>query len=490
MPEKLRNRLSAFMESDKDVPLLAGFAVGFYMMLFYYSRNFSLANSFQQLSFFTGYYLLLPALSLWAGFKVMPLIKAARWRKHFLFTGTVGFLSFFLIQVSTLGHLKKIIFLAIIFVAALLSLKISRYYKALIPILFLISAFNVVPLMEVIYVSMRSSDEWEVIHDDIENIKFKEKPNVYYIQPDGYTSFSNLKNSIHRFDNSDYESFLGQHGFTLYDNYRSNYFSTLLSNSATFAMKHHNIAGDVEMYRARSIIIEDNPVLRIFKKNGYRTSFITERPYLIINRPDIGYDYCNIAESELPLIKDGLDVTKDVLADLKIRMIKNGQTDNFYFIESFTPGHIAHMKTYSKGIEEEKNMYLEKIRSANKWLKEVITYIEANDPKAMIIIGADHGGFAGFNSTADSKTKTMDDKLIYSVFGAQLAIKWNSSESKQYDGELKTGINLFRTVFSFMGRDKKYLVHKEDDGSYIQLDTPEGIYKYINDDGKIVFQKQ
>ncbi len=488
MLEKLRKTLLAFIESDKDAPVLAGSAIGFYMLLFYYSNNFALANSWQQLLFFTGYYLVIPVIFLFAGYKVLASTKLRDLRKHFLFVGTIAFFSFFILQLSTLGEIKRVVFAVVLVVAALLSLKISRYYKAFIPILFLISLFNVKPMARVVYISIATSDEWKKMPDDIENIKFKERPNVYYIQPDGYTSFRTLKNNIHKFDNSDYENFLREDGFTLYDDFRSNYFSTLLSNSATFAMKHHYIAKDVGAFGARSIIAENNPVLRTFKNNGFKCSFITERAYLIINRPKLGYDYCNIKEEELPYIKDGLDMDKDVFADLKVQMKKNGATGNFYFLESFKPSHITSQKGSSTGIEGERTKYLNNIKAANKWLKEVVSYIEANEPNAIIIIGADHGGFAGLPCTMDSLEKITDKDQIYSIFGTQMAIKWNSDISEEYDKELKTGINLFRTVFSFLGRDKKYLEHMENDGSYIHLLNPPGKYKYIDDNGNVVFE--
>lgn len=490
MLEKLRNRLLAFIESDKDAPLLAGFAVGFYMMLFYYSRNFALANSWQQLLFFVGYYLVLPALALFAGYKLLPALKLSKYRKNFLFVGTIGFFAFFILQLSTLNETKRYIFAGVLLAAVLLSIKFGRYYKAFIPILFIVSLFNIKPIAGGAYKFITSSDEWKKLPDDIESVKFKSKPNVYYIQPDGYTSFATLKNSIHRFDNSDYENFLKNNGFTLYEDFRSNYYSTLLSNSATFAMKHHYIASDVEFYGARKIITEDNPVLRIFRNNGYRSSFITERPYLLINRPDPGFDYCNIKNDQLPYIKDGLNMDEDVFADLKVRMNKNGLSGNFYFIESFTPSHITNTEGNSAGVKGERDIYLNDIRDANRWLKEIIAYISNNDPEGIIIIGADHGGFAGLSSTSKSAVKITDRDQVYSIFGAQLSIKWGNPESGEYDKGLKTPINLFRTLFSFLGREKKYLQHTEDNSSYIKLKNPAGLYKYIDNSGNVVFEQQ
>lgn len=489
MIKKIRKKLLAFIYADKDVPILAGFSVGFYVMLFYYSKNFSLANSLEQLLFFTAFYILLPIVTLFIGFHVLRYLKLARYQKNFLLVGMISFLSYYLLQMNTIGVSKKITFLVVLVLTVLASIWLKKYYKFLILALFFMSLFNVKPIAGFFYKAILANDEWKQQPDDITNIRFKHKPNIYYIQPDGYTSFSNLRDSLHNFDNRDYEVFLKEHGFTLYNDYRSNYVSTLLSNSATFSMKHHYIAKQVESYQARKIIMSDNAVLRVLKNNGYKTFFITQSPYLLMNRPELGYDYANISYNEIPYLKDGLGMSKDVTVDLKEQMIKNGKSGNFYFVEKFSPGHIHTYISDSEGVEKEKDNYIGSLQKANIWLKEIIKHVEENDPDGIIIIGADHGGFAGFKNTLESLYKTDNKRLIHSIYGAHLAIKWNSTLSKGYDSKLTSGVNLFRTVFSFLAEDKRYLEHLQENSSYIRLHEPSGRYKYIDDKGKVVFEE-
>uniref|UniRef100_UPI0025FC8DF1 hypothetical protein n=1 Tax=uncultured Flavobacterium sp. TaxID=165435 RepID=UPI0025FC8DF1 len=52
MFEKLRNRLTAFFDNPKDVPLLAGFICGLYPFLFFYSNNYTSVNSWSHAGFF------------------------------------------------------------------------------------------------------------------------------------------------------------------------------------------------------------------------------------------------------------------------------------------------------------------------------------------------------------------------------------------------------------------------------------------------------
>ena len=57
MIDKIREKLLGFINSEKGAPLLAGLSIGLYMMMFYYARNFVLANSLEQISFFSAYYI-------------------------------------------------------------------------------------------------------------------------------------------------------------------------------------------------------------------------------------------------------------------------------------------------------------------------------------------------------------------------------------------------------------------------------------------------
>ena len=487
MIEKLRNRILGFVNSEKDYPLLAGGVIGLYMMLFYYSRNFALANSAEQLIFFTAYYVLMPALVLFAGYRLLIKLKPSVAR-GFLFAGLAGFPAFFLAQLLSEEY---ILYSSIALIAAIiLSFWLRNYYKVFIILLAVMSVFNVKPLAGAAYKFAIASDEWKKLPDDIEAACFKKTPNIYYIQPDGYAGFNSLRDNPHyNIDNSDYEDFLRENGFMLYEDYRSNYQSTLLSNSATFAMKHHYAAKDVESYAARSIIISDNPVLATFRNNSYKTAIITQNPYLIMNRPKMGFDYCNIAYEDIPYIRDGFSIGGNVMGDFKVKASKDAKSGNFYFVEKFLPGHIS---VYANGntIEQEKEIYLDNLRKANIWLKEIITFIVKSDPEGIIIIGADHGGYCGFAAMQDVLAKTQAPALLQSVFGAQLAIRWNDPSHTEYDKELKTGVNLFRTVFSFLAEDKKYLRHLEDDGSYMPIKQPKGVFRFLDDNGKVVFDEK
>ncbi|QEE51298.1 hypothetical protein FUA48_17515 [Flavobacterium alkalisoli] len=490
MIEKLRQKILDFINSDKDTPILAGFSVGLYLLLFYYSKNFALANSLVQLSLFAAFYIIIPVTVLFFGYKVLPLVKLGEYRRNYLFVGMLGILFYFIFDLIVLQFTEKGTLLLIIIAAWFISKKYKKYYKLFIILFIFLSFFNLVPILGIVF--SKADKQWQKQPDNIEMAVFKKRPNIYYIQPDGYTNPVNFRDSIYNFDNTAFWNYLDKEGFKVYDNQRSNYYSTLLSNSSMFSMKHHYSAADVEKYRAREIIVGDNAVLRTLKNNNYKTHLISEKPYLIMNRPDLGYDYCNISYSEIPVIKDGWAVNYDVFESLKNNTQNISDGGNFFFIEKFTPGHIGVYErsiAEEQAIQEEKDKYLSGVNEANIWLEKVITYLEEKDPGAIIIIGADHGGFAGFAYSLQSNYKTTNKYKVNSMFGALLAIKWNDAEADAYDKELKTNVNIFRVLFSYLSQDKSYLENLQEDKSYVRLKEPQGLYLYINDKGEQVFEK-
>ena len=56
---------------------------------------------------------------------------------------------------------------------------------------------------------------------------------------------------------------------------------------------------------------------------------------------------------------------------------------------------------------------------------------------------------------------------------------------------MKTNVNLFRVLFSYLAEDKTYLNNYEKDESFLIVDedAPFGVYKVIDENGKVDFKK-
>jgi hypothetical protein len=263
---------------------------------------------------------------------------------------------------------------------------------------------------------------------------------------------------------------------------------------ATFGMKHHylNYGFNLsEIVNGREVIITKNPVLDIFKANGYKTHFIAEVPYLLANKPEIGYDYSNFSEDDVSFISTGYNAEQEIFQPLEESIRKDSLQPKFFFIEIFKPGHVPSRKEKTQGAEIEKGLWIERLHESNATLTRAINIIRENDPNALIMIMADHGGDLGMDYTLQSRRKNLERNWIYSIYSAQLAIHWPDGQAPEFDTKLRTPVNVFRILFSYLAENESYLDYLEEDNSYIIIeeDAPKGVYKCIDPNGKVIFEK-
>ncbi|MCK8480134.1 hypothetical protein [Psychroserpens algicola] len=391
--------------------------------------------------------------------------------------------------------MKKKIMAVVLVLMFCLAMVLYKHLKKIIVIQFLLAIMAFALFVPKVYVYLQQTHEWIELPDSIESSVFKKHPNVYFIQPDGYANFSELKKGYYKFDNALFETYLSDKKFTFYNGFRSNYTSTIFTNSAIFSMKHHYYRYprdiDINSYDFRNIIVGNNPVLSIFKANDYKTHLLLQQPYFLLNRPKMGYDYCNIDYNDIPYFSHGFDMNLDVNSELEMLINQNSKSHNFYVLEKILPSHIAHSDGDSNGIEEERELYLNRLKEANEWLTNTIEIITSNDPDGLIVICADHGGFVGLKCMDNSSVKTDDRDILHSVFTSVLAIKWPDNHTPDYTDELKTSVNLFRVLVSYLSENETYLNYLEDDKSFSIIDTgaPLGVYEVLDEAGHTAFNR-
>jgi hypothetical protein len=463
-----RNKIKTFTESHKDYPLLTGFMCGFYPLLSFYSANYESINSIQHLCFFIFLFLFLPSVLTYVFFKgIANFPKTAKYKTHFLFIIAIEGTATFLSQVQYLT-LKKKLLLALLIVLILLSVKFHNQYKKVLILLMLLGVFPAITVLSN-FISKQVNDTkaWMQQNDHITEVKFVKKPNIYFIEPDGYTGKKAMNEPPYSYHDTLYD-YLSSKSFTVYNNTISNYPASLASNASMFAMKHHYLSkilpSSSEMRDARNIISGNNPVVDIFKKNNYKTFFIVEDEYFQKNFSKGNYDFYNIKNAEIPYFSDDNSVKKDVYLDLKkcISAEKNSVQPKFYFIEKLLPHHISYK---GSGVENERKEYLQDIESSNKFLKKTIELIELNDPSAIILIVGDHGGWVGIENSEQMYT-TKDPKLIRSIFSNLIAIRWNNQAYKDYDAGLRSNVNIFRILFAYLSEDKSLLENLQKNDAY------------------------
>jgi hypothetical protein len=403
-------------------------------------------------------------------------------------------LFFFFLNIALYAGFSWLRTFIVFVIALLLTFLFRKHFKKIIAFQFILAVIGIFTLTPVIIKQLNYSKEWMKQPDGIETAVFKKKPNIYFIQPDGYVNFSEMKKGNYNIERSAFETFLTENNFKNYPNFRSNYGATLPTNSSLFMMKHHyynNGSDFTETIDARNVIVSDNSVLRILKNNGYRTFLLTEQPYFLTNKPKLGYDFCNFSTEEISFVTTGLGNPRDVIEPFKDYLETYSEGPNFFFVEIFNPGHIINREAESKGIAGEREHYIESLKEADKKLTALTKTILKKDPEALIVIMADHGGFVGMKSMEDSYTKSTDPDIVNSIFSSILAIHWPNGEAPKFDNKLKTSVNLFRILTSYLSENDLYLANLQPDESYIIIysGATQGTYQYLDGEGNVVFKK-
>lgn len=489
----LKKKIRSFINSDKSFATLTALASGVYPLIHYYNNNFLMVNSWSQLLWFVVVCLIAPIVVFHlAAFCIKQISVLGRFKSH-IFTALNIFIFLSLLLLVTYGVTKTYIFVFGV-LAVLLMFILNRHLKVLVVIQILLSVVAFVFFVPQLFGYVRYSDDWMQLPDTIDTAVFKETPNVYVIQPDGYTNFPELEMEPYSYDNSEFKAFLKANKFTIYEKNRSNYFSTLTSNASMFAMKHHyymhtNGANETQ-YDYRKGLGGDNNAVKIFKKNGYKTFMLLDYPYLVINRPKKRFDVINYEYATMSYIGNTWK-GKYPLDTLGYLMKTNKKTNNFFFIEKILPTHIENLSSKSSGIQGERKAYIERLEESNEWLKQTIKKITDQDRDGIIVLVADHGGYVGLESAEDLYSKIEDTTLKKSIFSSLLAIRWPTNKPPQYDDALQSNVNLFRVLFAYLSQNRSYLNYLEENKSYITIkkEAPKGVYEYIDNDGQPSYKK-
>lgn len=472
--------------------VIVGIATGLYPLFFYFTNNFMMINSWKHLVFFIGLFILFPVcFFLFLNFLVKNRTETFQQRVFTFFNILVFALFIQICLTAKLGVLYSII---AVIAAIGMSWFLFKFLSKIVALQFILAFLGFCWFVPVVFNYLSYSDEWMNQPDEIAAAVFKKRPNVYFIEPDGYLNLAQFNKGYYNEDSHGFKSYLQNKNFSLYKDFRSNYNATLPSNTSTFAMRHHyNKIGfnTSEVVNGRKIIITDNPVLQIFKNNNYKTHYLAEWPFFLSNLPQMGYDVCNYNYNEVGYVGDGYYEKKDIIEPLKKYIDDDKGTSKFFFLHVFEPGHIKFYEKESLGKEKEREEWFAKLKGANEKLEQIITIINEKDPDALILIMADHGGYVGFDYMEQIHSKVQDKDLLYSAFSVLFAVKWPNNDKFSEDSKLKSSVNVFRILFSYLSDNLTYLDHLEENESFVKIEKgdEEGIYTVLDEEGKVVFKK-
>ncbi len=487
-----RSLLKSFFDKDSKSIAITGLATGLYPLFFYFTNNFMMINSWKHLGFFLSLFVFFPI----GFFLVLNFLLKDKDSvlKQKLFTFFSIFIFLLFIQVCLTAGIQVLYSLIALVLAAVVAWFLYNFLKKIVLLQFILALLGVFWFVPVMYKYFSYTDDWMNQPDAITEAVFKKRPNIYYIQPDGYLNFSEFNKGYYNRDSGGFKEYLESKDFKFYDGFRSNYNATLPSNSSIFAMRHHynNIGFNLsEVVNGRKIIITDNPVLQTFKNNNYKTHYIAEWPFFLSNLPEMGYDVCNYDYNEVGYVGDGYYEKKEVLPPLKKYISESPEQSKFFFVHVFRPGHVEFYENKSLGAEKERDVWYSRLEEANNKLESIIDVITKEDPTALIFIMADHGGYVGFDYMEQIHSKIDDKDLLHSAFSVIFAVRWPNNESYTEDANFKSSVNAFRVLFSYLAENKSYLEHLEDDGSYVKIKegSQETEYKVLDKNGDVVFEK-
>jgi len=207
-------------------------------------------------------------------------------------------------EVNSLGMLSVLLLMSFAFGLIISSLRIKLLNLIAAFFFFMSLVRTVYGLSTESFTGHREYDA-DNITQGKELTEFKHKPNVYFFLLESIHSENYIK-EVYKSNIDSFSSFLAEKEFVFYDSVYANYFYTAMSALSVFHMKHHYYApsrGLGDMSREAALTIGDNPVLRTFKHNDYKTAFLDNAYLSYLYRSESNLvDYTNMSFSKMDLL--------------------------------------------------------------------------------------------------------------------------------------------------------------------------------------------
>lgn len=487
----MKDKILGYLNEEKHRWWTVTIVPGFYAIVYLYLKNYTLVNSWQQLASFICCFVILPSvIFLFFDFAFKKKIPTRRVQLYWSYL-LINFSIIFSLSIYLGWRWKGLLLFAIVVISA--SFFLAKHYKKIVLLLSCMLFIAVGQLLYFLVTKVSNSNEW-IKEMPFESVVFDTRPNVYVIQPDGFVGRRAGDNPLYNLKLEEFYNTLSDSGFQFNHNFRSNYPTTLASNSTLFTAQHHYLNyGDIdnELLNARDIILGDNPVIKTFKKNGYQTNVILEHSYLMLNYPEVAYENNNVSYNDLSPLLPNYFLGKNYQREFENMVVNASSEPQFFFIEILHPGHISFSKDRKDAIKFETERYKQEIDSISKTIIEMVQFIEKNDPESIIILLADHGGFVGYSHTgAAYNLPESNEDLKQSVFNALYAVK-TPYGSKIHPIKATSSISVFPRLFDHLSSMDLTTELQLDNSSYLLIDNKshKELYQYYDSKGNSVSKK-
>jgi hypothetical protein len=274
-------------------------------------------------------------------------------------------------------------------------------------------------------------------------------------------------------------------------------------------MQHHYYQGSVGnfelLYSNEYIVSEKNPVVRLFKANGFQVHYVHEKDWMFAKGCFI--DFC----SPNFFMGDFLDIlvpqklhTIPFVAKIMGRLHEESMErvlnhidkisalpmNYFTYIHLSSPSHSPPSRQTPESLASFRKNFSKKIEVANEKITKVVDRILIHNPSALIILNADHGGW-GMGAYKYAQMKIFEgvpaELIALDHLGVLLAIRWPENNVPDYERDIRTNINLFRYIFAYLSESQDILTTKvPDDGFLTEGEGKDGILIKVVNDGKIL----
>ena len=265
----------------------------------------------------------------------------------------------------------------------------------------------------------------------IENDKNKiiDKRNIYILSYESYPNLETLKH--YGYDNSKQIKFLENNNYTVLHGIYSHGAGSIDTISRMF-----DINGKISKH-GRYYLSGNAFGLDIFKANEYKTIGLYTSPYFFSSFPitwdkhhpkgdvsKLGGKIITKAIYEGQFRFDIFEDDYDYKEYLKLKnqyLSSNPNKPTLFFTHNLLPGH---SNNSGKCLPNEKQKYFEGLEKANIEMKNDVTTLKKNDPKAIIVLLGDHGPALTKNCTdlVNFEMSTIDKYDVQDRYGAFLAI--------------------------------------------------------------------
>jgi len=374
-------------------------------------------------------------------------------------------------------------------------------------------------------------------------VAFKHKPNVYLVILESYASLD-IRKEVYGIDNALLKQNLIRNNYTIYKTYAS-YNSTLPSLASIFLMGHHYYTlsrGLADGGGYRKIIggVENNQVMNIFLKNGYRIDYSKfpsslYHPSVVINAERqpllqplevfsgifaISYKLLNQPLWSSTFFQSLIRLPEKILGEsFEHSIIATSENDGRPLFSFIYFGDVPHTNSFfSQYPPEIRNMpsasqmalwqlnhlndywittYKNSVAKSDLALTELVNDLDKKDPHAIVILVGDHGPnfnrdrWVGQDNNPNGnmiKNGIQPVEMTRDIFEVMMAIKWPHHIKNPQD--YFSHVNLFRHVFAVLAKDDSILKTEVADDSYMRstyLHTrTKGIYRTVNDGKPLV----